>query len=262
MLQLGVVPFHHRTPTGHLIPTVLELDICTTEEGRTGTTEYTHGHDGIYPSPPPRGGERRRIRPLCWVQWARCAWLRSWHGKGSRCIWSYWGRGRYRVVLCPPGHFLGTYGGGGGGSYDDLPLDRDPSCATYGGFGGYDSIDCFGGAVRGLGTGISNGGTPPGGVLGVGGFEFDDASPQFPAASDILRGDSLYSLPSASRGNGTTRSGAGGEPVILVRLRRTPRDLISPQGCSPPSALVEVQVMGAIIATATGGDGVYASRYT
>jgi len=70
---------------------------------------------------------------------------------------------------------------------------------------------------------ISNGGAPPDGVLGVGGFEFDDVIPQFPAASDILRRDSLYSLPSASRGNGPIGSGAGGEPVIPVRLRETPR---------------------------------------
>ena len=143
-----------------------------------------------------------------------------------------------------------------------MPLNRDPGWATYGGFGGYDSIDRFSGAVRGLGTGINNGGTPPGGVLDVGGFEFDDASPQFPAASDILRGDSPYSLSSASRGNGTTGSGAGGDPMNPVRPRGTPWDLISPQGCSPPSALVEVRAMGVIIATATGGDEVYASRYT
>jgi len=93
-----------------------------------------------------------------------------------------------------------------------LPLDRDPGCAAYGGFGGYGSVDRFGGAVRGLGIGISNGGTSPGGVLGVGGFEFDDASPQFPAASDILRGDLPYSLSSASRGNSTPE-------VVLVGNR-------------------------------------------
>jgi len=38
----------------------------------------------------------------------------------------------------------------------------------------------FGGAVRGLGIGMSNGGAAPGGTLGVGRFGFDDVSPQFP----------------------------------------------------------------------------------
>jgi hypothetical protein len=71
-------------------------------------------------------------------------------------------------------------------------------------------MDRFGGAGRGLGIGLSNGGAAPGCALGGGGFEFDDASPQFPAASDILRGDSLYSLPSAGRGKDTIGSGAGG----------------------------------------------------
>ena len=47
---------------------------------------------------------------------------------------------------------------------------------------------------------------------GVGRSEFDDASPQFPAASDILRGDSLY----PSHGNGTAGSGAGGVPGGLL----------------------------------------------
>jgi len=73
-------------------------------------------------------------------------------------------------------------------------------------------MDRFGGAVRGLGMGMSNGGAAPGGVLGVGGFDFNDASPQFPAAPDTLHGDSLYGLPSFGRGNGTIGSGAGGEP--------------------------------------------------
>ena len=35
----------------------------------------------------------------------------------------------------------------------------------------------FGGTVRGLGMGMSNRGGAPGGTLGVGRFEFDDASP-------------------------------------------------------------------------------------
>jgi hypothetical protein len=73
-----------------------------------------------------------------------------------------------------------------------------------------DGMDHFDGAVRGLGMRMSNGGAAPGGALGVGGFEFDDASPQFPAASDIFRGESLYGLPSAGRGNITIGSGGRG----------------------------------------------------
>ena len=50
-------------------------------------------------------------------------------------------------------------------------------------------------------------------VLGVGyeqrrycaRWSVDDASPQFPAASDIRHGDSLYGLPSADRGDATVR---------------------------------------------------------
>jgi len=70
--------------------------------------------------------------------------------------------------------------------------------------------------------GISHGDAAPGGALGVGGFEFDDASPQFPAASNILRTRSPF--------------GCGG----------TPRVLISSLGRSP-SALVEVRAMRAVL---------------
>jgi len=72
-------------------------------------------------------------------------------------------------------------------------------------------MDRFSGAVRRLGMGMSNRGGAPGGTLGVGRFESDDASPQFPATSDVPRGDSLYSLPSPGRGNCMIGSGAGGE---------------------------------------------------
>jgi hypothetical protein len=41
---------------------------------------------------------------------------------------------------------------------------------------------------------MSNGDAAPGGALSVGEFGFDDATPQFSAASNILCGDSLYSL--------------------------------------------------------------------
>ena len=74
-----------------------------------------------------------------------------------------------------------------------------------------------GGAVRGLGIGMSNGGAAPGGTLGVGRFEFDDVSAQFPATPDPRHGD--YSLPGAGRGNGMI--GSGGQ-VVTVRLRGTP----------------------------------------
>jgi len=77
----------------------------------------------------------------------------------------------------------------------------------------YEGMDRFGGAVCGLGMGMSNGRAAPGGALGVGGFDFDDASPQFPPAPpDTLRGASLYGFPSVGRGNGTIGSGGGGGP--------------------------------------------------
>jgi hypothetical protein len=131
-------------------------------------------------------------------------------------------------------------------------------------------MDRFGGAVRGLGMGMSNGGGAPGSALCVGGFEFDDASPQFPAASDILRGDFLYGLPSAGRGNGTIGSGAGGGPS-------GPRSAAgNSSGVDElPGLFSSFRVGGgagdasrapgaaaAAAATATGGAGAYASRYT
>jgi hypothetical protein len=65
-------------------------------------------------------------------------------------------------------------------------------------FGNYDGMDRFGGFGRGLGMGMNIGVAALGGALGVGGCKFDYASPQLPAAPNILRGDSLYSLPSVS----------------------------------------------------------------
>jgi hypothetical protein len=97
-----------------------------------------------------------------------------------------------------------------GGGYDDLLLGRGTGGA--GGFDGCDGMDRFGGAVWGLGMGMSNGGAAPGGALGVGGFEFDDVSLQFPAASYILCGDSFYTLRSAGHGNSTIGRGASGGP--------------------------------------------------
>jgi len=49
----------------------------------------------------------------------------------------------------------------------------------------------LGGAVRGFGISMSSGGAAPGRTLGVGRFEFDDVSPQFPATSETRHGDSL-----------------------------------------------------------------------
>jgi len=128
------------------------------------------------------------------------------------------------------------------------------------------SMDRFGGAVCGLGMGMSNGSAAPGGVLDIGGFDFDDASPQFPAAPDTLRGDSLYGLPSFGRGNSTIGSGAGGEPG---RPRSAAGD---PSGVDGPPGLFSSVVGGvgdasrapgaAATATVTGGAGAYASRYT
>jgi len=87
-------------------------------------------------------------------------------------------------------------GYGGGGGHDDLPLGRGTGGAAFGGFSGHNDMDRFSGAVRGLGRmGMSNGGGAPGGTLGIGRFEFDDASPQFPATSDVLHGDSSIASP-------------------------------------------------------------------
>jgi len=60
----------------------------------------------------------------------------------------HWGRRQGRTVFCPRGPALGTYRGGRGGGYDDLPLGRGSGGTAYGGF--YDGMDRFGGAVRGV----------------------------------------------------------------------------------------------------------------
>jgi len=129
----------------------------------------------------------------------------------------------------------------------------------------YDSMDCFGGAVRGLGMGMSNGSAAPGGVLGVGGFDFDDASLQFPAAPDTLRGDSLYGLLSFSRGNGTIGGGAGGEHG---GPHSAAGDSSGVDG--PPGSLSSFgggvgdasDAPGAAATPTVTGAGAYASRYT
>ena len=81
------------------------------------------------------------------------------------------------------------YSGGRYGSgyhrYYDLPLRRRPGGTAYGGFGVLRRHGPLGRAGRGLGMGMSNGGVAPGGALGVGGFDFDDAS-TVPAAPDTL----------------------------------------------------------------------------
>ena len=63
--------------------------------------------------------------------------------------------GRLQNSSARPGPYGGGYGGGGGGGYDDLPFGR--GSAAYGEFGGYDGMDRFDGAGRGM----SNGGTAP-----------------------------------------------------------------------------------------------------
>jgi len=100
----------------------------------------------------------------------------------------------------------------------------------------------FSGAVRGLGMGISNGGAAFGGTLGVGRFEFDDASPQVPATSDIRRGDSIAS-PALAAVMVRLEVVRVGDQGVTVRLRRTPRALMSSLGCFPPSALVGVRAV-------------------
>jgi hypothetical protein len=247
-----------------------------------------YGHGGIYPPlpppPPPRGGEFGRGDGYGYYSGGYGGHPSQGYGGGMGM-----GHAAYGAGGVGPGpssvleeQLLGTYGGrlqnssvrpgpygsgyGGGGGYDDLPLGRGAGGAAYGGFGGYDSMDRFGGAGRGLGMGMSNGGAAPGGALGVGGFEFDDASPQFPAASDILRGDSLYTLPSAGRGNGTIGSGAAGVPG-------GPRSGGDTSGVDELPGLFSSfrvgggasdagRVPGATAATTTGGAGAYASRYT
>jgi len=84
--------------------------------------------------------------------------------------------------------------------------------------------------VRGLGMGMSNGGAAPGGVLGVGGFDFDDASPQFPAAPETSV--ETHSMASPASAVATVRSGVVQveNPVVPVRLRETPRELMGPLG--------------------------------
>lgn len=244
-----------------------------------------YGHGGMYPPPPPRGGEFGRGDGYGYygggygghpaqgygggMGMGHAAYGATGVGAGPSSVLEDQLLGTYGGRLQNSSVRPGPYGGGysGSGGYDDLPLGRGASGATYGGFGGYDSMDRFSGAGRGLGMGMSNGSAAPGGALGVGGFEFDDASPQFPAASDILRGDSLYGLPSAGRGNGTIGSGAGGGPG-------GPRSATGDtSGVDElPGLFSSFRVGGAndasrapgaaATATAAGSAGAYASRYT
>jgi len=154
---------------------------------------------------------------------------------------SYGGR---LQLFWPPDPYGGGYGGGYGG-YDDLPLDRRPGGAAYGGFGTFRQHGPLGGAVCGLVMGMSNGSAAPGGVLGVGGFDFDDASPQFPAAPDTLRGDSLHGLPALAVATVRLEVVQVENPVVPVRLRETPQALMVPLCCSRPSE--EVWAMRAVL---------------
>ena len=97
------------------------------------------------------------------------------------------------------------------------------------------------------------------------GFEFDDASPQFTAASAILRGDSLYSLPSAGRSNGTIGSGGPGGPRSAAGDSSGVDELPGlfssfPVGGGAGDA--SRAPSGVVIASTTGGAGAHASRNT
>lgn len=244
-----------------------------------------YGPGGVYPPPPPRGGDFGRGDGYGFYSGGYGGHPAQSYGGGMGMGHAAYGAtgvgtgpssvledqllgtygGRLQNSSVRPGPYAGGYGSASGG-YDDLPLGRGAGGATYG-FGGYDGMDRFGGAGRGLGMGMSNGGTAPGGALGVGGFEFDDASPQFPAASDILRGDSLYGLPGAGRGNGAIGSGATVGPG-------GPRSATGDtSGVDELPGLFSFRVGGgasdssrapgaATTATATGGAGAYTSRYT
>jgi hypothetical protein len=126
-----------------------------------------------------------------------------------------------------------------------------------------DGMDRFGGTVRTPKMDISDGRA----TAGVG-FKFDDASSRFPAASDILRGDSLYSLRSAGCGNGTIGSGAGRR---LGGPRSTAGDSSGIDGlpelfssfCVGGDASDVSRAPGVTAtATATHGIGAHAPRYT
>jgi hypothetical protein len=90
--------------------------------------------------------------------------------------------------------------------------------------------------------GMSNGGAAPCVGFGVGGFEFDDGSP--------LRSISFvetHPIASSALAAVTVRlEVVVGDPVVPVRLRGTPRALMSSLACSPPSALVGVWAMRAV----------------
>jgi len=119
--------------------------------------------------------------------------------------------------------------------------------AAYGGFGGDNGMDHFGGTVWGLGMGMSNGGGTPGGMLSVGRFEFDDVSPQFPATSDVPCGDSVIAPPALATATGWLEVvwvGRPGGHRLAVGDFLGIDELL---GCSPHSVLVGVQVMRAML---------------
>jgi len=189
---------HHLTPTGHVIPTALEVDTCTTEEGRTDIAGCIRPHR-------PLGASSATAKDMATMVVDTAA-------EGAV------------MMTCPSVVILVV-----------LPME-DLAC--------YDGMDCLVGTVRGLGMGMSNGGAAPGSALGVGEFDFGDASPQFPAASDTLRGDSLYGLPRRWPWQRYDRKWC--RWMVPVRLRETPRVLVGSLGCSP-SALVEVRAMRAVL---------------
>jgi len=175
---------HHPLPTGRLIPTV--LDVC-------------------YAPPPPRGGELGRGDEFAIMVVDTVGALR-------RATDAAWGWIREHMELLGSGlarllshdQLLGSYGPADSRTLLQVDTAAEavmticPSVVVVLPMEDLAVIMAwiaFSGAVRGLGTDMSNGGGAPGGTLGVGRFEFDDASPQFPATSDVLRGDSSIASP-------------------------------------------------------------------
>jgi len=137
------------------------------------------------------------------------------------------------------GYYGGRYGGGGR-SYDDLPLGRRPGGATYGGLGVLRRHGPLGGAVRGLGMGMSKW------CARCWRIRFrrrEHSSPLRPIP--VVE---AHSMAPPALAVATVRSEVVQvqDPVVPVWLRETPRALVGSLGCSP-SALVEVRAMRAVL---------------
>ena len=208
----------HPTPTGHLIPTALEVDTCTMEEGRMDTAGCIRPHrplgtssagaKDIAPTMVDTVGTLRRATEAVWGWVIPHMEALGWGWAGPSSVLGGQLRRQTPTLLLPlPRTEVDR-------AADAVVMMTCPSVVVLvvvptEDLACYNGMDRFGGAVRGLGMGVSNGGAASGGALGAGGFDFDDVSPQFPAGSDTLRGDSPYSLPSVGSGNGAIGSGAG-----------------------------------------------------